>query len=193
MNIRNFFLWCVYFLWPNSFLHIAHLTASQEDIITKSAYDVLLRQWRYSRHSCNCFITTQSAGAKLKKIVGGMQNPNMPTNRLRTSPLCRQIGLSCILSAMQRLRALLAFVKCAKRLNIGGGVGHARDPYCYVPNRSNYSWIQTYNLCQKSWNTLIISADHLVASPSPSENNVVTYSIDRYRNSSYACRHFSDK
>ena len=51
----------------------------------------------------------------------------------------------------------------------------------------------TYNLCEKSWNTYGISGYHLVASPSPPQNNVDVYSVDRYRNSRNACRHFSDK
>ena len=50
-----------------------------------------------------------------------------------------------------------------------------------------------YNLCQKSWNTCVISAAHLVVSPSPPQNNVVKYSVERYRKSRYACRSFSDK
>ena len=49
------------------------------------------------------------------------------------------------------------------------------------------------SLCQKSWNTYIISAAHLVVSPSPPQNNVVIYSVDRYRKSRYACIHFSGK
>ena len=51
----------------------------------------------------------------------------------------------------------------------------------------------TYNLCQKSWNTYVVSGDHLVVSPSPAQNNVDVYSVDRYRNGRNACRHFSDK
>ena len=31
---------------------------------------------------------------KPKKIVGGVHNPNLPTNRLRSSPVYRPIGLS---------------------------------------------------------------------------------------------------
>ena len=53
--------------------------------------------------------------------------------------------------------------------------------------------IITYNLCQKSWSTYVISGDHLVMPPSPPQNNVDVYSVDRYRNGHYACRHFSDK
>ena len=42
-------------------------------------------------------------------------------------------------------------------------------------------FICKYNLCQKSWNTCIISAAHLVVSPSPRQNNVVIYSVERCR------------
>ena len=58
---------------------------------------------------------------------------------------------------------------------------------------SRVSLSTNYNLCQKSWNTYVSSGDHLVVSPSPPQNNVDVYSVDRYRNSRYACRHFSDK
>ena len=50
-----------------------------------------------------------------------------------------------------------------------------------------------YNLCQRSWNTYVISGDHLVVFPSPPQNNVDVYSVDRYRNGRNDCRHFSDK
>ena len=56
-----------------------------------------------------------------------------------------------------------------------------------------YTHFRSYNLCQKSWNTCVISAAHLVVSPSPPQNNVVKYSAERYRKSRYACRPFSDK
>ena len=52
---------------------------------------------------------------------------------------------------------------------------------------------QNYNICQKSWNTCIISAAHLVVSSSSPQNNVVIYSAERYRKSRFACRPFSDK
>ena len=32
-------------------------------------------------------------GAELKKIVGWMHDPNLPTNRLQLSLICRQVGL----------------------------------------------------------------------------------------------------
>ena len=33
---------------------------------------------------------SKHAGAKPKKIVGGVHNPNLPTDRLRSNPICRQ-------------------------------------------------------------------------------------------------------
>ena len=46
--------------------------------------------------------------------------------------------------------------------------------------------LSSHNRCQKSWNTYVISGDHLVVSLSPPQNNVDAYSVDRYRNSRYA-------
>ena len=37
--------------------------------------------------------------------------------------------------------------------------------------------LKSYNLCQKSWYTCVISAAHLVVSPSPPQNNVVMSNI----------------
>ena len=41
--------------------------------------------------------------------------------------------------------------------------------------------LSSYNLFQTSWNACIISSAHLVVSSSPPQNNVVIYSVDRYR------------
>jgi len=38
-----------------------------------------------------------------------------------------------------------------------------------------------YNLCQNSWNTCITSVANLIISPSPPQNNVDIYSVERYR------------
>ena len=64
------------------------------------------------------------------------------------------------------------------------------------PNWMDYRYsiaYRFYNLCKKSWNTYVISGDHLVVSPSNPQYNAYIYSIDRKRNSRYACRYFSDK
>ena len=50
-----------------------------------------------SGNNCNHYKFSPSSvsvhGVKLKKIVGGVQNPKLPAKRLRSSPRCRQIGL----------------------------------------------------------------------------------------------------
>ena len=57
------------------------------------------------------------ARGKLKKLVCGVQNPYLPTNRHRSSPTCRQIGLSITFSSNS---TLLIFGKCADKRNIWG-------------------------------------------------------------------------
>ena len=45
-------------------------------------------------HLSSYILSSFHSGAKLQKIVGGVHNPNLPTNRFHSRPICRQIGLS---------------------------------------------------------------------------------------------------
>ena len=71
-------------------------------------------------------------GAKLMKSVGGVHNLNLATNRLRSSPICRQSRLSLSFT-MQRWWKLLICGRCANKLNIGSAA-HFHNPYGYAPD-----------------------------------------------------------
>ena len=59
-------------------------------------------------------------GVKLKKIIGGVHSPNFSTNRLRSSPICRQIGLSLSFISNTTLTSTTGIWQMLAKPNIGG-------------------------------------------------------------------------
>ena len=49
-----------------------------------------------SLRACELFVIGKMGRSRgeAKQIAGGVRNPNMPTSRLRSSPICQQIELS---------------------------------------------------------------------------------------------------
>ena len=102
----------------------------------------------------------------------------------------------------ERLSNFSQFISVKVKKNLRKSENQFREKLRKLRLRQNDSFLieknvclnwSIYNLCQKSWNTFIISAAHLEVSLSPPQNNIVIYSVQRYRKSRYACRPFSDK
>ena len=53
------------------------------------------------------FCMSPRSGAKLKNVVGEMHNPNLPTNRLRSSPICQHIGLALSFNSKTTLTSII--------------------------------------------------------------------------------------
>jgi len=74
-------------------------------------------------------------GAKLENIVGVVHNSNYPTNRLRSSPICRNIGLSLSFIIVEEHCWWTANVSTSLIL----GVWHHSHPFSgYAPGESTW-------------------------------------------------------
>ena len=69
------------------------------------------------------------SGTKLKKIAGGMHNLKLPTNRLSSSPNCRQIGLSLSFFSNITLASTIDIRQIGRQAKYWGEGASPRSPY----------------------------------------------------------------
>ena len=116
-------------LWPTQVGKLLNLPKMKiiqaiPAVVIHDQKEVWIMKVRYNYHI--------RSGVKLKKIVGGVYSPNLPTNRFRSTRNCRKIRLLLSFVSNSRLTSMINIRQMRLQAKYGRGVRYTRTPFGYT-------------------------------------------------------------